>query len=318
MLLLIFLSVDAWSAKTDPLATAADYYFARQDYAEALRLWKEVWAKDATNDAAALKVAQLELLNQGRAAARAVLVRQLEALDREERGERDDRRALIEKWREIEGVFLTEEGQALYLQAKEKETQGDCAAALAIVSRAVLLEKGNLELLRFRATCERRTESFPAYYETLKSADVEFPFDSELKEELAEAHLQFKQPQKVVDLFAKEEGPPGPRRRLALAFAHLDLGEDAKAAHLVGKPNEVKSGGATLPWLYAQGLLASRKGATSEALAAWKSFLERLEHRAPAPWDPYRLKERAVSARAWVEAKEPPKSGLPVTKNVSG
>lgn len=292
----------------------AEYYFTHSDYPQALKLWTEVLTKDPTNDTAVGRVAQLQLFFEGRQAARDGLARYLashgEALPRE------SRRLLLERWRVIQTSFLTEEGQSLYLQAREKETQGDCPAAVALVSRALVLEKGNTDLLKFRARCEFKTENFAAHYETLKQANGEYPFDLVLQEELAEAHLRFQQPQRVVEMWDGATEPFSTRKRLALAFSLLDTGADARATALapkVGEPRATES-----PWAFLLGALAVRRGNTTEAASVWEGFLKGLEGESVAASDPYRLKDRAEEARAWLARRIPPKSGPPVTKNAPG
>lgn len=301
-------------AKTDPLAQTAEYYFAHHDYQQALRLWSEVLTKDPTNDAAAIRIAELQFFFDGRQAAKESLVRHLAS--RGDSLSRDSRRAILERWRALQSAFVTEDGQSLYLQAREKEAQKDFQSALSLVGRALVLEKGNLELLRFRARCEWNTENYAAHYESLKQAYAEFPYDGPIQDELAEAHLRFQQPQRVVEMWQRESEPLPVRRRLALIFANLDTGGEAKAATLLIKPADTKKE-LDVVYSYLYGALAARRGSTSEALHHWELFLNQLAKQAPGPGDCYRLTQRAEEARAWIARKSPPKTVPPVTKNVS-
>ncbi len=311
--LILFLGAAAWG-KTDPLVSAAEYYFAHNDYAQALRLWNEVLQKDPVNDAVAIRVADLQFLFEGRQAAKEGLVKHLTA--RGESLSRDSRRALVDRWRTLQTAFLTEDGQSLYLQAREKEAQGDCASAIALATRALVSEKGNLELIRFRARCEWKTENFAAHYESLRQAYSEFPFDNSIQEDLAEAHLRFQQPQRVVEMWQKDpEVGLSVRKRLALIFAYLDTGMEARAATLLVKPADAKRDEVVYNFLF--GALAARRGSNLEALHYWEAFLTQLEKSPRSAGDSYRLTQRAEEVRAWVVRKSPPKSGPPVTKIVS-
>jgi tetratricopeptide (TPR) repeat protein len=301
-------------AKPDPLAATAEYYFSRNDYTQALRLWNEVLTKDPANDLAAGRVAELLLFFEGRRSARDGLARHLAA-----RGDaipREARRLLLERWRAIQSSFLTEEGQSLYLQARERETQGDCAAALALVARAIVLEKGHLDLLKFRARCEMKTENLSGHYESLKLAHAEYPYDSALQEDLAEAHLRFQQPQRVVEMWQPVTDPIPARKRLALVFAFLDTGEEARAATLLVRPPDAKKD-TEAAWTFLYGALAARRGSVSEAVHYWETFLAQIKKQPPSSFDPFRLSDRAAEVQAWIARKAPPKSGPPVTKNVS-
>jgi hypothetical protein len=136
-----------------------------------------------------------------------------------------------------------------------------------------------------------------------------------LQEELAEAHLRFQQPQRVVEMWQKDTEAMSLRKRLALIFAYLDTGGDAKAATFLVRPPEAKKDEAT--WNFLFGALAARRGSDSEAVHYWESFLSQMEKFPPAAGDAYRLNQRAEEVRAWMARKASPKSGPPVTKNVS-
>ncbi len=300
-------------AKPDPLSASAEYYFARHDYQQALRLWNEVLTKDPTNDAVALKVADLQFFFDGRQVAREGLAHHLSL--RGEALSRENRRALLDRWRALETSFLTEEGQSLYLQAKEREAQGDCPGAIGLLTRAIAAEKGNLDLLKARARCEFQTENFSGHYESLKQAFAEFPYDVALQEELAEAHLRFQQPQRIVEMWQKDTEAPSARKRLALIFAYLDTGDESKAATLLVRPSDAK--GLDPSWNFLFGALAARRESIPEALSYWQTFLEQLEKGPVSASDPYRLSQRVEEVRAWLVRKAPPKSVPPVTKNVS-
>src|SRR3989338_6635447 len=59
---------------TDSLSRAADYYYFRQDYRQALRLWEEVVKKDLTSISGVLRLADLKLVVEGKRSALASLV----------------------------------------------------------------------------------------------------------------------------------------------------------------------------------------------------------------------------------------------------
>ncbi len=312
-LIFLFFLANAW-AKPNPLVGSAEASFSQYDYPQAFHLWTEILAKDSTNDAAALQVANLQFFFEGRQAARDGLARHF--LTRGDSMPRESRRNLLSRWRVLQSSFLTEEGQSLFLQAGERAAQGDLPAAVALNGRALALEKGNLELIRFRARCEWKLENFSAHYESLKQAHAEFPFDPLVQQELAEAHLRFQQPQRVVEMWEKDSEAFSLRKRLALVFAYLDTGNESKAAALMVRPSEAKLG--TPPaWNFLYGALAARRGSPPEAFHYWSNFLAQLEKKPPPVSDAYRLADRAGEVRAWIARKAALKNAPPVTKNVS-
>src|SRR5208283_2885714 len=92
------------SSPESPLATAAEYYFSRQDYTQALGLWSEVLRRQPDSVDAALRVAELKMLSQGRQAASQTILSFMEA-----KGgllSAEDRQRVTQRLGELQSTFL--------------------------------------------------------------------------------------------------------------------------------------------------------------------------------------------------------------------
>ncbi len=289
-LALLFLVASAASAR-ESLAPAAEYYSSHHDYKQAFLLWQEVARQEPENIRAALKVAELRLLYEGRDAARDGLLAFLRAHgDVLEPAEAEVVRGKI---RQLGSLFLTDDGQSLFLQAEARVRSKDLSGAVALLQQAAAVEKGNLRVLKEKAKAEMAQAQFPLAYETWKLAALRDPFDSEVLDTLSEAHISAGAYAKAIHLFDDVE-PRTPRQQIALAAAYLETGSPRDAQPLLQSLLEKGKQGGLSPIVYAlQGeVLAARRETLVEALAFLTQF-DRMTEKAKLPeWDPYKQEER--------------------------
>lgn len=288
----------------DPLAQSAEYYYSHYHYQQAYNLWSEVFKRQPENGQAVVRLAELKLMFEGRPAARDLL---LQFLAGPGRGAAIEwRPAVKEKLARLASTFLTNDGQSLYAQAVVKARRSDCAGAGPLLGQAAALEKGNLRVLREKAACEKALQNWAPWYETLKLAVQENPFNAEVVEHLAEGHLYYKDPAKAVDLLgADSELTKSPRALTTYSIALLDTGEKPEAlAHLQQLIERDKS--AVIHPIVSFGLgkiLAGRPATSVEAASYLERFLAVAQGTAceREGWDPYRCAERREEAQKLLE-----------------
>jgi tetratricopeptide (TPR) repeat protein len=301
MLVSILLQAPARAAvPADSLAIAAEYYFSRQDYPQALSLWSEVLKRKPDSVSALMRVAELKLLFGGRLASRDVLLGFLNSHGSSLPAE--SRLALRLKLGSLQSTFVTDEGQSLFLRALPKAQRQECAAALPLLTQAVGLEGGNLKVLHEKARCEKKLGLYPRLYETLKLAFDSDPFDVETRESLLETEIYFAEMANVVTSARRDpEAVLNARERTALAVALFETGAEAEALPLLQalvESEKTTSGSPIL--LYTLGrLFSGRSGGSGEAVSYLERFLSlaaRPENTLIDGWDPYRCAEKLEPA----------------------
>lgn len=297
-------------AAMDSGAQVANYYYSRYAYREALPLWQDVARRQPSDVTAALRVAELKLVLEGRDAACDSLK---EFITREARSLSGESLRLVEqRMKELREVFLSDEGQTLYFQALAFVRRQDCVGALPILQQAQVLEKGNARLAREKADCQRSLERYAPYFESLIGLYESNPFAREVQVDLAEASLHFRQPERVVAIFENRVGDPlrSPKARLLYGVALLEQGKYGSAQVLL-EPFVGKGKGRDISpvALFAMGkILAQRSAGRATAL----QFLDRFVLAAkPANggWDPFHIDEKVAESRTLLaELKKTPYS----------
>ena len=286
-------------ASPDPVATAAEFYYCKQSYRQALQLWRKVLVREPTNLGAALRVAELTLLFEGRGPEKDFLLKfysttqaQLGVVARE---------TLENRFGALQGMFLTDEGQSDYLQALSHARYNDCSGAAAFLAQAAQLEPGNIKVLREKAACERKLGSYNTLYETLDLAVDTYPFDSRVVDNFVETDSYFGQYAKVLGFLQKyPEMRSSMRASTAYAVALAETGDVSAVRSLQAFIAQEKSAGVHPVVLFELGkLLASRPDSAGEATL----YLERFGLAAAHPenttiesWDPYRCAEKKDEA----------------------
>lgn len=298
-------------APSDPLAIAAEYYFTRHDFRQSLTLWEGVLKRQPDNVAAVLRVAELKLMFEGRAATRETITHYLDL-----KGDAlatEARRALREKLGQLQSTFVSDEGQALFLQALPKVRAKDCQGALPLLAQAAVLEKGSPKVLREKARCEKALGATDRLRDSLSQAAESDPYDSDILESLAETLDYAGAYDKSAALFDKEPDLARTvRQRTAYGVALAELGAAGKAIPILRGLLEQKET-RVHPIVYATlgRLLAARGGSQAEAT----HYLERFVTAASRPenatfdgWDPYHTSEKLEPSQKLLASLKSPTS----------
>jgi len=247
-------------------------------------------------------VAQLKLLFEGRGGLGETLSKYLSANTGQLSLE--SKQLLKEKWGALQRVFVSDEGQSIFLQALARVRRKDCAGALAPLDQALGWEKGNIQILWEKARCENVLGSHELYYETIKSVFAADPFSLDALEAVMEAHIYFGQFEKVLTttLLWKEEGLRSPKARTAFALALLETG-NLSGARAWAQPLLDRDRSESLPpivYFLMGKILVSQAGMTVEATGYLERFLSSVEitrRTETGVWDPYRTTSRAEEAK---------------------
>jgi len=294
----------------DSLALAAEYYFSHHDYRQSLDLWSEILKRDPINEKALVRTSDLKLLLEGRASARDAL---LSVLDNPALFlSTDARKVLRDRLSILQNAFLTDEGQATYLQALPKIKRGDCAGALGLLNQAAIQEKGNVRVLREKARCELHQGLYVKYYATVQQAHENNPFDLEILDGLLEAEAYYREYPKIIALARKyPDDFRSLRQKMAYGIALVETGEDAAAVPLLQSVVEAQKSSVVSPIvLYALGRAFAKKPDTkAEAIGYLDRFLisgSRPEFLLVDGWDPYHSPERLEEAQKLVTSLKAP------------
>ncbi|MEZ4749693.1 MAG: hypothetical protein R3B54_03420 [Bdellovibrionota bacterium] len=199
-------------------AEAAEYYFRNQDYRKSLALWVEFLQTQPENVGAVLRVGELTLLLEGRSSLDEFVARQVAPRLRSFAPEQF--RQLNEGLERLQSRFLTDKGQARYLQSVEHFKVNDCKEALVLLDEAVALEKGNLRALQLKASCEAELELWERRFSTLKRAARSNPLQPETQQRLLESYAYFGEYGRLIaELQGASAKQLSPRERTAWAVA---------------------------------------------------------------------------------------------------
>jgi hypothetical protein len=158
-------------------------------------------------------------------------------------------------------------------------------------------------VLREKAKCERAMGVYERFFETLRLAYENDPFDTEIRGNLAEAYVYYGEAAKAITLIRHDPSrPPSVREQVALAVSLVETGALAEARPVLQR---LMGDGLQRPVspvvLLALGkVFAARPDGAAEA----SSYLERFVAVAARPentlvdgWDPYRSQEKLDGAR---------------------
>ncbi|NBX93286.1 MAG: hypothetical protein EB078_00910 [Proteobacteria bacterium] len=218
------------AALTEISVQTAESQYHQHQFKASLATWTELLRKSPKNLHYALKVSELKLLIEGRSPAISFLKDYMKRMEKVlSLAQRKELQTKMIEWSE---AFFSEEAQANYLQGLSKAKLREFSASLPALTQAALLEPGNLKILSLKAEIEKELGLNEASYQTLKEAFAIDPYSQRLREKLAESHIFHKHCPEVKILLEKESSF-SPREKMAMAYCHLEAGDQEKAKELV-------------------------------------------------------------------------------------
>ena len=292
-------------ALADGSATAAQYYFDHREYSQSLELWTALLSRQPDNVEAVCRVAELKLLLEGRAPSKEIILDFMKR--RKDQMRPEERENLRTRFERMQTLFLTDEGQTAFLQGRTRLERKDFQGALSALERSISLEKGNLKVLKVKASCERSLGLWDAFAQTAKLAFENDPFDPEAAADMSDSYSYRSQYPKVIELFQNSPDLLSSiRNRTAYAVALAESGAVGSAVPLLqglvekGKANSI----APILWFELGSVLSKRPDTTAEATNYLEQFIRSVPPTSlisPAAggdstWDPYRTGERRPEA----------------------
>lgn len=287
------------AAIPDALTGSAEYYYNKQDYAQALPLWEQILDQQPENVTALTRVCEMKVLREGRGPCREVLGKSLNSpWGRTVEG----RRALAELLDRFLNQFMTEDGQSAYLIGMARLQTNDFATALTSLQHAQSLERGNARILRAQAKCERQLKRWEGLYQTLSQLTETHPLDFSQWDDWLES-LIYRRQFATVTSEVKRRGEEliSLRQRAALGIALVEQKEDALALPILqGLVARDKSAYVhPIVWWGLAQIFSRRPASQSEALLTVEKFVSVLKRPEAAlidGLDPYRSDEAKESA----------------------
>lgn len=274
-------------AAVDPTQVAAEYYFSRNDYKQALALWNQVLERHPESGPALQRVCELKVLVEGKPACRDLARSYL--LTRTPRLTLETRRQFRNKVGDLMQTFSTNDAQSAFFQGLARVDRNECQLAISFFERALRSDRDNTKVLREKSGCEKKLLQWDSYLETLKAFYEANPWDAQVIESLGEAYIYFGQYEKAVKVYRTPTDRPLPiDSKLALALAYVELGqlEDA-TVYLEYLPNPPP-----IYW-YLQSKLATGKRPQDIAFLQ-RRFVTAANEIPAEKWDPLRSRERAA------------------------
>ncbi len=282
----------------ESLRFASEYYYEKADYGQSISLWNELAKSEPTNLNALFRVAELKLIFEGRPSARSTLNSYflLEGSPLQDS-------VLKDRLKRILTIFLTDESQSLYLQAKQKMREKNFEGALTLLEQADQLENGNIQVLIEKARCEKALKAYENFYKTLRLAFQLNPLNESLLEELYEAGIYFGEAKRVLESHRQEWLIFGSSRyRTAYSVGLVEAGKNAEALPILQALVEKERFTSVHPIVFfMMAKVLSQKGNFhSGARYYLEKFLAasgRPERCAIDGWDPYKTTERVEDAK---------------------
>lgn len=272
---------------------SAEYYYARQDYQQALPLYLQILNLQPENVSVLSRVCEMKLLLEGRNSCFEILqAKFVSPWGKTPEG----RKALSDNWDRFSSVFVTDDGQTAYLVGMVRAAAHDWANALPYFDTAASAEPGNLKVLRAKVRAEKGLRRYEAVYSTLEKINAANPFDYSQWDDWLEA-LYYRRDFERVIAAAKERGDElgSVRSRIAIAASFVESGRYTEALPLlqavVGREKGVVH---PIVWYSLGKAFAKRPGAITEAifsLERFNSVMKRPESVLIEGWDPFHTEE---------------------------
>lgn len=285
------------------LSTAAEYYFSKHDFGQALSLWQEVYKSQPNSVDVAIKVSELRFLLEGHEAAQKTLIEFLQEKRNFISPLKHEK--LNQKLTEMQNRFFRDDSQSFYYQSLSKIKLGDFNQALVLLNQADQLERGNSKVLELKARCEKQLGQYSKYYETLKTSQDLILFNSNLIDNFLEGAYYFKDYSNILNwLELHSTSPISPRQRIAIAMAYLEKGEFQKAETLFYQLVSDLGPGPNHPIIwYGLGRALSNRPVSRLKMQYWEKFIKSAAEPGALildGWDPYRTIEKVTEANKWL------------------
>lgn len=281
------------------MENSGEYYYSRQDYAQALPIYQQMLTIQPENISALGRVCEMKLLLEGRNSCFEVLQTRFATPWGKSA---DGKRVLSDFWDRFSSVFVTDDGQTAYLVGMVRATAHDWGGALPYFDQAASLENGNLKVLRAKMRAEKGLKRYEAVYATLEKINVANPFDFSQWDDWLEA-LYFRRDFERVIAASKERGdePNSIRSRIAVAASLVEMNRYNEALPLL-QAVVAREKGVVHPivWYSLGKTFANRPGAMTEAIFSLERFLSVMKKPEAVlieGWDPFHTEELKDNAQ---------------------
>ncbi len=268
---------------------AAEYYFSRQDFKQAMDIYKSLDDPKSIS-----RLADTKFILQGRKEAREEILVYLNAKNDQIY---DEGKFLLKmKLNSILQKFVSDEGQSLYYRALNKIRYRDQASALSLLETSSVLESGNILVLELKANCEKDLKKYDLYLSTLNSIFQLNPYDYKNTERLAETYFYFRDYQKAKEILSTI---PKDSRNSYLNFLFSMIAQEmGKSAEDLPLYVDLSP----LAFYYLGKNFYKAEIGKPEGLRLFKKFVEQTRS-TPAPsWDPLHFSEKVADAKQILEA----------------
>lgn len=279
----------------DPLISAAEYYFEKNQYDDSLKLWGELSRRYPSNISVLRRLVDHQFLLLGRVKARETLVSAM----RQPGISPEQALSLQDKLNDLNARFISDDGQSSYLQGVAKSRHGEFAKAEKLLEFASRAENVNTTVLNELVRCQAAQGAWDRYTASLQQLFSLNPFDWKLRLNLAEALIFQAQPaQALATLGSPSEIPRSVPHQVAYAAALFDSGDRNRSIAIFTEVVKHHETVHPIAWYYL-GTLGNPNLAEHSRL-----YIQRFQRAAkklkPAAggFDPYRTSERLQQIEA--------------------
>lgn len=268
---------------------AAEYYYNRQDFKQALELYSS--ANEPKNT---IKIAELKFLLNGRSAAREVLV---SALEKNRELSPEYRTQLSDKLSVLLESFVSDEGQSEFFRAQTKIRHGDWTSAKILLEAAAGREDGNALVLELKAQCEKELKKTREYTNTLTQLRDLNPFATSVTEKLAEAYFADGDYSKIQSLFSSQRPQKNSYSNLLLLMSKSETGKFLDLDEL-----EDFAPSYPIALFYVGKELIKNEEDRQEALKLLEQFNLKYTNHLLDGWDPLKISEKVIESKKLISS----------------
>lgn len=288
----LFVCSSLYSATAIPnLAQAAEYYFAKHDYSESLKLWQQLYQSQPESLEIMEKVAELQLMLEGHESAQKT-ISDFRKTNSDWLSWETDKR-ILNLLNETQSRFVKAEAQSLYFQARSKIKLKNFSQALGLLNQSWSLEKGNVLILVLKADCEKTLGLFSKYYETVKIAAELTLYDKSWMDQLLEAQFYFKDYKDILSWYESQKRKDlTVRQTLAVGMAYIDTKNPEKGIIILNRILDSHKVGSAYPivWYGMGKAWCDEYNHGTGNNSYWDKFVRVMKVARPKTedsWDPY-------------------------------